>query len=61
MDRREQERRFIQRHLDLIDVFGKPFYEHGSEPRGENSDLLFSQFGSRSLPRFSKLNSRTDS
>jgi len=25
-------------------MFSGTFYEHGSEPRGENSDLLFSQF-----------------
>jgi hypothetical protein len=65
MDRRGQERRFIQRRIELIDPFRKHFYEHGSElrgeNRGENSDMLFSQLGARSLRRFAKLNSRTGS
>ncbi len=42
-------------------ALGKPFYEHCSELRGENSDWLFSQLGSRSLQPLSKSNSRTGS
>ena len=43
-DKREQERPLLK----VRSALGKPFYEHCSELRGENSDWLFSQLGSRS-------------
>ena len=47
--------------MKVIAALEKPSYGHCSDLHVANSDLLFSQLGSRSLQRLSKSNSRTGS
>jgi hypothetical protein len=64
MDRRRGEESQKGLGINAVDISGKlkPFYGRRSEiGRNANRALLFSQFGPRSLPCFSNLNSQTGS